>query len=415
MNGFTTDDKLKLLCRLRWITILLQALCMLPAYRLGWLAEGYTRYYVFVVMVLCLYQLLRSLVGSFARVPVRFQNALLYSELLLDSCEWSALLFLTGGPWNPMSSLLYVHLGLGTVLLSSYWRYGILFSTLTLFFLLHVFGEPSQAQSILSSPVLLLSQALVSVLIWLLVLWMAREIEKQQRRMQKLVQNQSRIDHLRFLGGTVSGFAHKFATPLNTMGIRLDRLLRQTNLSASALVDAEEALASLRDARDHLRDLSLVSAFKTPAQVSFDLVDVEAFFHSLLEKKRGEGIRIHGAVRVDGGSHLFLPETVFRDCLADLIDNARESYHPRTDGDVEVQVFAKERGFLDIEILDRGRGWEQSIREHLGEPYVTTKDMGNGLGLYNAKMLLYSLGGKLDCLDRVGGGAVVHLKVPLEG
>ena len=59
--------------------------------------------------------------------------------------------------------------------------------------------------------------------------------------------------------------------------------------------------------------------------------------------------------------------------------------------------------------MDSGPGIPASLRQHLGQPFVTTKSGGSGLGLYNATNLCVALGGRLEVGDSPDGGAVVSL------
>ena len=44
-----------------------------------------------------------------------------------------------------------------------------------------------------------------------------------------------------------------------------------------------------------------------------------------------------------------------------------------------------------------------TLRQHLGQPFVTTKSGGSGLGLYNATNLCVALGGRLEVGDSPDG------------
>jgi len=64
-------------------------------------------------------------------------------------------------------------------------------------------------------------------------------------------------------------------------------------------------------------------------------------------------------------------------------------------------------------VLDRGEGWPDVVRRHLGEPFVTTKPDGVGLGLYYVHNLAAAIGARLHLVDRPDGGAIAQLSLPL--
>jgi two-component system CheB/CheR fusion protein len=69
-------------------------------------------------------------------------------------------------------------------------------------------------------------------------------------------------------------------------------------------------------------------------------------------------------------------------------------------------------GWCDIAVLDRGPGLPPSVREHLFEPFITTRTGGTGLGLAIAHRLTELQGGSLTLDDRDGGGTVANVRLP---
>jgi two-component system CheB/CheR fusion protein len=67
-----------------------------------------------------------------------------------------------------------------------------------------------------------------------------------------------------------------------------------------------------------------------------------------------------------------------------------------------------------IAVLDRGPGLPAEVREHLFEPFITTRAGGTGLGLAIARRLTQVQGGTLTLEDRPGGGTVARITLPVE-
>jgi two-component system CheB/CheR fusion protein len=70
-------------------------------------------------------------------------------------------------------------------------------------------------------------------------------------------------------------------------------------------------------------------------------------------------------------------------------------------------------GCCEVAILDRGPGIPAEIREHLFEPFMTTRSGGTGLGLPIARRLTSLQGGTLLLEERPGGGTVARVSLPL--
>jgi signal transduction histidine kinase len=65
-----------------------------------------------------------------------------------------------------------------------------------------------------------------------------------------------------------------------------------------------------------------------------------------------------------------------------------------------------------VEVADRGAGLSPEIRARLYEPFVTTKRTGTGLGLVIVRRVVEAHGGRIQAIDRLGGGTVFRVLLP---
>lgn len=100
-----------------------------------------------------------------------------------------------------------------------------------------------------------------------------------------------------------------------------------------------------------------------------------------------------------------------RAALLNLVLNACQASPGKS---VEVEA-AVHDGFCEVAIFDRGPGVPAEVREHLFEPFVTTRSGGTGLGLPIARRLTQLQGGTLTLDDRAGGGTVARMRLPASG
>lgn len=98
--------------------------------------------------------------------------------------------------------------------------------------------------------------------------------------------------------------------------------------------------------------------------------------------------------------------------IGHLVQNAQEAT-PDT-GTVDVRL-KKGPGEAIIEIEDTGCGMDEAfIRERLFRPFDTTKGLtGMGIGVYEAREYIQSLGGGLQVSSRVGRGTLFRVRLPL--
>ena len=104
-----------------------------------------------------------------------------------------------------------------------------------------------------------------------------------------------------------------------------------------------------------------------------------------------------------------VPAIAFSQAVLNLIDNALKA--SGLDQPVEV-IVSRNAGVVEVSVLDRGVGWPDVVRRHLGEPFVTTRPDGVGLGLYYVHTLAEALGAELVLEDRSTGGAIARITLP---
>jgi signal transduction histidine kinase len=97
--------------------------------------------------------------------------------------------------------------------------------------------------------------------------------------------------------------------------------------------------------------------------------------------------------------------------LLNLVMNAADALGGR--GTIELSARPSGRG-VTIVVSDDGPGVDPSVREHLFEPFVTTKDVGRGtgLGLAVSRGLVESAGGSLELDDAHAPGARFVIELP---
>ena len=108
--------------------------------------------------------------------------------------------------------------------------------------------------------------------------------------------------------------------------------------------------------------------------------------------------------------------------MTNLVQNAIDAIESRRrntragdifEGSIEVRAYINEAEAI-VEVLDNGKGLPLESRERLTEPYVTTRAKGTGLGLAIVKTILEDHGARLKLEDRIGAGAHIEVRFPIQ-
>ena len=100
-----------------------------------------------------------------------------------------------------------------------------------------------------------------------------------------------------------------------------------------------------------------------------------------------------------------------RQIVQHLVANAIDASAP----DTPVQVVAvAEQGRVRIDVIDQGCGMTRAfIRDELFKPFVSTKELGFGLGAFEALQIAQAMGGAIEVASEPGRGSNFTLWLPL--
>jgi two-component system sensor histidine kinase RegB len=252
------------------------------------------------------------------------------------------------------------------------------------------------------------AQIVVALVFWILTAWLSRTLDSLKSWFVDAQQRKTRIDRLRAVGALAAGLSHEFATPLNTAQLRLARVGRQHGLESDP--DLRTAIEELERCGDILRHMA--GSQLQPDRLALEVVDLDAIARQVCQSMASvhEEARIHFLTDGRGPKRVLVPPVAFSQALINLVDNAVESGGPQG----EVEVVVQRTGMrAELSVQDRGSGWPEVVRRHLGEPFVTTKPEGVGLGLYYVHSLAEAIGAELSLADREFGGAVAKISLPI--
>ncbi len=347
--------------------------------------------------------------------------------LLLDSVLLTALLAASGGAANPFTILYLVQIALSALVLRPRWTWLMATASVLGFSSLFLFPprvDPHAAHGMamnMSSHLrgMWAAFVLAALATALFVTLLRRSLDRRERELGSLRDLALRYDRLATLSTFAAGAAHELATPLGTIALVVAEI--EEHVASGAGEAARQDLRTIRGEVDRCRvildDLAgrageTVGEIVLPTSLH-DLIDDALHRLSVEEQRR---VRVdRGAVGTAGAigaldAVLRVPRRALVRALVTLLRNAFEASPPGEP--IEVRA-ALEAGWVSLAVLDRGTGPSLGLAERVGEPFLTTKLEGLGLGLFAAKRLVGLLGGELRLGPRPGGGASAELWLPL--
>lgn len=403
------ENKTKLVwvVRLRWIAVTAQVLALFPALAFHILEAPLLPAFLGTIAVLAALNVATwiALGRGLEPGPVH-----VFLQLTADIAALSTLLALTGGGWNPLVPLLFVHSVLGALLLDrrlSLIFFGLLIVCLVLLQTL-AYIPSGLEPGLLPARILFPAQLLVALVFWILTTWLSHTLTSAQTHFAFLRERRTRIDRLRAVGALAAGLSHEFATPLNTAKLRIERLARKQEREGDPdLVAAREALDRCEAVLRRMSGAQLL-----PDRLELEPVDIP----ELVERVCNSFSQVHQEANLQlaidrrGPRWAILPSVAFSQAILNLIDNALQSAGPEEPIEVTVRCPG---GRIEVAVLDRGPGWPELVRSHVGEPFVTTKPEGVGLGLYYVHSLSEAVGAEFSLEDRPEGGARARISLPV--
>lgn len=361
-------------------------------------------------------------------------EAMLFGQLLVDVVLMTVILYRTGGATNPFVSWYLVPLAIAAATLRIGFTASLALLTLSTYgmLLFHYvpfapFGGMQSSQEMMSMPAgphahhqmtspasgagesgfnlhvfgMWFNFLLSAGLITFFVSRMSHALREQDKKLAEQHERLLQREQVVALGALAAGAAHELGTPLSTMTV----IARDIEHELPADSPLRDDVAMLRRQLSLCRDI----------------------LHDLRDQAVGEGLpdSFHGLVRaavermevmhprcrfvVD-----LLPENVgitppstLQQVLVNLLDNAAQAARQL----VSITV-REEDSMCCIDILDDGSGIDPEVAARLGQPFVTSKKDGMGIGYFLSHASINALGGRIEMTPRSEGGTRTRLCVP---
>jgi PAS domain S-box-containing protein len=251
----------------------------------------------------------------------------------------------------------------------------------------------------------------------------------------ELKELQSRITHvetLAALGEMAASVAHEIRNPLGGIGGfagLLDRQIPADDPKKSLVKPIIEGVSRLNNI------VSDLLTFTRPQKLNPVLVNLNVTISEIIDFFKFSLGNMQKEVEINSSFAEHLPElyldvTLFQQIMTNLLKNAYDAIDDagsikvwtKVDAplamneilnDDEKQELLRFFSFVEISVSDTGKGIKPENITKLFNPFFTTKDDGNGLGLAISKKIIQLHKGDINVKSKVGEGTTFTITLPL--
>ena len=337
--------------------------------------------------------------------------------LVLDVALLTGLLYLSGGPTNPFSIIYVVYIAMSAVMLAPKWTWTIAGLSIISFAALFVVHVPSEHlghaehgggfQAHLYG--MFIALVLAVALITYFVSQLSLELRRRERALAEAEERTHRWGKLASIATLAAGAAHELGTPLGTIAVAAKEMERQARrvpggegLAQDAQLIREE-LERCRVVLDRMAAAGGEHTGETASSLSVDrlFTDVRA---RLSPEQAGRWVTETDVAAI----------VAPKEALLQMVENiARNGFDACEAGRVSLDVRGLDRA-IELRFVDEGHGMDERAVKRATEPFFTTKNTTDrmGLGLFLARTLIDSLGGRLTIESTTGRGTTISVILP---
>ncbi len=353
---------------------------------------------------------MNALAWWYARRGAEPSAWVLAAQLAFDIVGLTAFLYFNGGYANPFASLFLLPLAVAATVLPT--RHTAALTALVVAgytWVMFAFRPLPHYHGSLGDSFDLhligmwLSLVVAAVVIAAFVARLAAALRTREAHLSRLREAALRGEQLAALGALAAGTAHELATPLSTMAV----LIGELRAASGARAELDELARQIDRCRDVItRNLTVTGRGRAEGGGRLGFATwLEAVVEQWRQTRPQATLR--WSCDGPGDAPRVVADETLRQALFSLLDNA-------ADASAAVELHARwDAQAMQVDIVDRGPGVPRELAARLGEPFVSGKAQGLGLGVYLARAVVERLGGALSLAPREGGGTCARVTLPL--
>ncbi len=335
-------------------------------------------------------------------------NIKAFSYLLFDTLQLGFLLFLTGGIINPFSILILAPVITSASYLPALMTVILSVISIIIIIILNFFFIPLNLGIKFYLPQIynigLVASLIITVIFIAIYAYLfassSRKISNALSVSKLQILNQKKMTEV---GSLSAAAAHELGTPLNTIFLILNDLLKEKKLIEDKNIVNDIIL--LKSQADRCKEilqrfsknpLKLKDKFLEKVKIS-DLIKIN---FEKFNKNKKLILQIHPS---NSESEIIYKDEIMY-ALGNIIQNS--IFYSKETTTVNLNYL---KHIVKINVSDDGSGFSKEIIDKLGEPYISKNNQGMGLGIFIAKNLIENMGGNINFYNSKDNNAVVEI------
>jgi two-component system sensor histidine kinase RegB len=240
-----------------------------------------------------------------------------------------------------------------------------------------------------------------------------KELRNRELRLANAEAERMRSQRLESLATLAAGAGHELASPLSTIAVAAKELSRQLEKIAvpkSVTRDVDLIRSELDRCREVLNRLK--SGAGEASAEGFHLVAVNELIQAIVMPLR-QPQRINVYLRPQNSVAVArLPLQALSQAIRNLLQNALDASPAHAN--VTMEITTANDAWV-IRVVDQGTGMDMETADRIGQPFFTTKSVGQGMGLgiFLTRNVVRGLGGDLNVQSEVGVGTTMVVHIPV--
>ena len=223
------------------------------------------------------------------------------------------------------------------------------------------------------------------------------------------------VDKMALLGTLLSGVAHELNNPISNISSSCQILLEEMEEADPAF--KKKLLGQIQEQCDKSRNIvrSLLE-YTRPREFKKESLNLKHLMEETIGFIVGQmPAKVEVVVSVPNELEIYADKQRIQQAFLNFITNAVDAI-PHEGGVITIRAEVNhEKGTVNIEFRDTGRGIEPDVLPKIFDPFFSTKAVGEGtgMGLFITHQIIERHGGRITVESVVGQGTTFLVQLPL--